>query len=112
MTTTAPALKASVLSILRRHVGRGQAIKGQEIAEQLELSYRMVRRCIAELEKEHPIASTTEPPYGFYIVETAEEAREYRRVLRSRGKEIFIRYARFKQSAGRLLDKVSQGRLL
>jgi hypothetical protein len=86
MTTT--DLKASVLAILRGHVGKRQAITGAELARLHGLrDDRSIREAIEELEMHVPIASSTNPPYGYYIVSTKEEAEDYRRVLRCRGEE-------------------------
>ncbi len=61
------------------------AVTQSELAEVLEIpDSRIVRTAIRELIAQgHPIASSTRPPYGYYLIGTPEEARLYVARLKS-----------------------------
>ena len=71
-------LEQTILEILQRHQGKAQAITVSELQGFVKVSTRRIRAVIATLVTEHriPIASTVHPPYGFYLITTAEEAKE------------------------------------
>lgn len=100
--------------IIREHRGRENAITGRSIAAQCGMKDdRQVRLAIRDLIKDGwPIASATEPPAGYYLVETLAEAEAYKAGLRSRLIEDAKRRRDFKVAAARMFDRVSQGRLI
>ena len=103
-----------VLNILLWHKGRHRAIKGVGIAHRLGQSDdRQVRLIIRQLiTLGYPIASAVTAPVGFFIVETKGEAQAYMQSLRSRLIEDALRRRDFGRSAGLMLDKVVQGKLV
>jgi len=106
-------LQDAVMRILSGHQGHAKAIKGSEIARLLNTDYRQVRQIISDLIDEgYPIASSVQKPFGYFLINDPEEAREYRESLRSRIIKLCIRLRGFKQSAGRKLDMVTQGKLI
>jgi len=102
-----------VKNILLQHRGRDKAIKGKEIAHFLGFrDDRQIRLVIRELITEgYPIASSVQSPYGYFLIESLEEAREYQQLLRDRLIEIALRRRDFKKGAGKKLDMVKQGSL-
>jgi len=107
-------LKTQVKEILLNHRGRGRAIKGQEIAQKLGFKDdRQVRLIIRDLIADGiPIASGTESPAGFYLVENKDEADIYMDDLRSRLKEIAIRRWQFRLAAKMSLEHFIQLKLI
>ena len=71
-------LERRVLAILEHHQGKERAITVSELQQVIGRSTRTIRAAIARLVTEHrvPIASTVHPPYGFYLITSAEEAKE------------------------------------
>ncbi|MDP3723939.1 MAG: hypothetical protein Q8R91_10695 [Candidatus Omnitrophota bacterium] len=71
-------LERRILDVLQHHQGKDQAITVSELQGLVRMSSRKIRATIARLVTEHriPIASTVHPPYGFYLITTAEEAKE------------------------------------
>lgn len=75
--------------------GSSEPIKAKVFAARLHISERMVRRLIRDLIAQgFLIASTMEPPYGYFIPQSEKEKRRYRNQLISRLRHI----------AGRLED--------
>jgi predicted DNA-binding transcriptional regulator YafY len=71
-------------------------VKAKILAEYLETSERMVRRLIRDLIAQgNPIASTMEPPYGYFLVKTEKERQRYSNQLKSRIREIARRLEDF-----------------
>ncbi|MAF43087.1 MAG: hypothetical protein CMI54_02810 [Parcubacteria group bacterium] len=105
-------MRDKVISILQH--GRDKAIRGSEIAHRLGCKNdRQVRLAIRALIAEgYPIASTTESPFGYFIVTDKQEAEVYAQTLRSRLIEDATRRRDFLRSAGRHLEKVTQGKLI
>ena len=114
MTPKTPNLPSQVKSILRSHRGRANPITGRELAGLLgQRDDRQVRLAIRQLiAAGEPIASATESPPGYYLVQTPTEAREYMAELRGRLKEDALRRRDFRRAAGFYLDRVTQGRLI
>lgn len=113
MSTTDLDLKSEVLAILVKHQGERNAIKGKELARLLGFrSDRTIRQAIEELEKQYPVAATTEPPYGYFIAETEEEKQKYQEVLKSRAIQNWERWHNFNRSAGLKLNEATQVRLI
>ena len=71
-------LERRILEILQDHRGKAKAITVDELQRMVVASSRKIRAVIAKLVTEHRIliASTVHPPYGFYLITTAEEAKE------------------------------------
>ncbi len=71
-------LERRILEILQHHRGRDQAITVSDLQRLVPISTRKIRATIATLvtERRVPIASTVHPPYGFFLITTAEEAKE------------------------------------
>lgn len=71
-------LEQTLLDILQHHRGKDQAITVSDLQHLVPVSTRKIRATIAKLvtERRVPIASTVHPPYGFFLITTAEEAKE------------------------------------
>ena len=94
-------LKAELKLILGRHEGRDKAITGKALAEMLgQRDDRAIRETIRELITDGlPVASATEPPYGYFLVMTKQEADNYAAGERSRLIEIALRRRDFRRAA-------------
>jgi hypothetical protein len=103
-----------LLTILQLHRGKARAITGKELAQVMGApDDRLVRKEIRELIAEgHPIASSTEKPYGYFLVDTPEEAEQYLRQLKSRLVEDAYRRRDFRKAAAKSLNKDKQLALL
>ena len=71
-------LDRRILEILQNHQGKAKAIRADELQRQVMASTRKIRAVTAKLvtERRLPVASTVNPPYGFYLITNAEEAKE------------------------------------
>ena len=71
-------IEQRLLDILQHHQGKDRAITVAELQRLVPVSTRKIRATIATLvtERRVPIASTVHPPYGFFLITTAEEAKE------------------------------------
>ena len=71
-------LEQRLLEILQHHQGKECAITVSELQRLVPISTRKIRATIATLvtERRVPIASTVHPPYGFFLITNAEEAKE------------------------------------
>jgi hypothetical protein len=80
------------------HRGQARAIEVAALASMTGLDERVVRRTVKHLIEQFgcPIASTTEPPYGYFVPSTLEEEERYYASLRSRGLSILGRAAAFR----------------
>ncbi len=106
-------MKQQLKSILLRHEGRVQAIKAQELAEIVQCDERKVRLIIRELIAEGlPVASGTEPPAGYFVVNTWQEASQYAQSIKGRLIEEAIRRRDFRRSAALYLKPAEQARML
>ncbi len=101
-------LQSAVLQQLRP--GRANAIPGSTLAQRLGQSDdREVRQEVMELIRQgYAIASSNKPPFGYYLIETRQEADEYMATLRSRVKEVCIRRAEFRLAVLKSLNKPKQ----
>jgi len=90
-----------LLTILQLHRGKARAIKGKKLAQLLgDTDDRLIRKEIRELIAEgHPIASSTEKPYGYFMAETPEEVEQYLKQLKNRLVEDAYRRRDFKKAA-------------
>jgi predicted DNA-binding transcriptional regulator YafY len=103
-----------LLAILQLHRGKQKAITGKDLAELLgEPNDRLIRREIRELiSAGNPIASSTEKPYGYFLVETQDEANDYLGSLKGRLVEDAYRRRDFKAASAKALNKEKQLALL
>lgn len=67
--------KNKVLEVVRQRLGKDNAIKVAELMEFVPLNDREIRRVVQHLvnEGKHPIGSTVNPPYGFYMIVSVED---------------------------------------
>jgi predicted DNA-binding transcriptional regulator YafY len=98
-----------LLTILQLHRGKRRAITGKELAQLLgDTDDRPIRKEIRRLIAEgHPIASSTEKPFGYFIADSIQEAEAYMLSLRSRLIEDALRRRDFKKAA-KSLNKEKQ----
>lgn len=98
-----------VLSLLEFHVGAARAIKVELIARHAEVPEREAREILKHLTEKHgvAIASLVQPPYGVYLVETAEELEDYCEQLKGRALSALRRMAILRrQHLGELLGQI------
>lgn len=112
-TATKTDLKMELRRILGQHIGRECTIPGRVLARMLGYrDDRIIRQVIRELIKDGlPVASTTKPPAGYFIVDSYREAREYADEEKSRLIEIALRRRDFRRAADCFLKPVEQGKL-
>ncbi len=72
-----------LLAVLTRHIGRGNGITVQVLAEQLGTTERQVRALVSELRMDGN-AICGHPRDGYYIADTPEELDETCQFLRNR----------------------------
>jgi DNA-binding Lrp family transcriptional regulator len=90
-----------VLDEVRRCRGRSQAMTARQLARMTGIREREVRSIIADLRRQgHAIGSAVNPPYGYFMPATFEEARECQAHLYSRMREIGITARAFEQAYG------------
>lgn len=66
-----------VYAVIEECRGRKRAMTARQIARFAGLNERCVRMVIADLRKEgYAVASAVNPPYGYYLPASLEEARE------------------------------------
>ena len=96
-------LRSKLLHYFRLHgTGRCHAITARRLVRWLTdgKGDRAIRLVIRDLITEgYPIASSVHPPYGYYLVETPEEAEDYRVNLRARIREDALRLRDFKRAS-------------
>jgi len=82
--------KKKILKYIRQRLGRDNAIKVEDLMRLIPLSDREIRRVVQHLVNEgnHPIGSTTNSPYGFYMIVNADDYLEAVRNLISRKTKI------------------------
>ena len=95
----------SVMNILRSHRGRDNAIKAPRLAQAAEITPRQLRSAIGHLIEFHHvrIGSTTKKPYGYFIIETYEDAQEACEQLRHRAMSCLKRMSILKRMTMREL---------
>lgn len=103
-----------LLTILQLSRGKAKAVTGKDLARIMgEPNDRLIRKEIRELIAQgYPIASSTEQPYGYFMVDTPEEAEQYLKQLKSRLVEDAYRRRDFKKAAAKALSKEKQLALL
>ncbi len=82
-----------VWSVLQNHGGRQGAIKQRFLAAHCGIPVRELQDVLKSLTEGHllPIASACSKPMGVFVIETAEEAKDYGAQLESRGISCFVR---------------------
>lgn len=107
-------LKVELRCILERHIGRDRAITGKGLARMLNhRDDRQIRLTIRELIKDGlPVASTTEPPAGYFLVSSWDEKRGYEDSIKGRLIEDALRRRDFRRAADCYLKPAEQRRLL
>jgi len=102
-----------LLTVLQLHRGKARAITGKELAQLMgEIDDRRIRKETRGLIAQgHPIASSTEKPYGYFMAETPQEVEQYLKQLKGRLVEDAYRRRDFKKAA-KALDKEKQLALL
>ena len=107
-------IKTELRATLQRHEGRDRAITGKELAKMLgHRDDREIRQVIRALIKDGlPVASTTRPPAGYFLVTSYEEAREYANSIKGRLIEDALRRRDFRRAADCHLKPAAQGRLI
>jgi hypothetical protein len=95
----------SVLKVLSSHAGRKNAIKAPVLAQAAGITPRQLRAVIEHLIEYHHarIGSTTQAPYGYFIIETAEDAEHACEQLRHRAMACLRRMAMLKKISMREL---------
>lgn len=80
----------TILKHIRQRLGRNNAIKVEELMKLIPLTDREIRRVIQYLVNEgnHPIGSTTQPPYGFFMIVSIEDYLEAVKNLANRNSKI------------------------
>lgn len=106
-------LKTRLRIILLRHEGKSRAITGQELASMVGYhDDRRIRLVIREIIAEGlPVASSTETPAGYFVVNTHQEAEQYAASIRSRLIEDAKRRRDFRRAADLYLMPAQQGKL-
>jgi hypothetical protein len=85
-----------LLEILRHHRGAARAIKGGELASRLKTSERNIKALVQNLAIPFavPIGSSRVPPFGYYLILTAEElyntTNNYKSEMRMLGRRIRV----------------------
>ena len=94
-------MNIQLLTILTQEaIGSDRPVRVARLAERLEISERQVRADALELiQAGHPIASSTRPPYGLFIVRTETEKTQYINQLRSRVVELWKRLRAFDRAS-------------
>lgn len=75
--------RSIVLTILERHIGRGNGISMRELEQQLDMLPRAIRQHISDLREDGKAVCGT-PADGYYIAATPEELEHTCDFLRSR----------------------------
>jgi hypothetical protein len=90
-----------VLDEVRRCRGRSQAMTARQLARVTGIREREVRAIIADLRRQgHAIGSAVNPPYGYFMPVTLDEARECQAQLWSRVGEVAATARAFDRAYG------------
>ena len=83
-------LEKRILEILKSHQGKQNAITASELNALTLAPSRRIRRAIASMVNTYhiPIASSVHFPYGFYLINSEDEARECLAQYYSRAREV------------------------
>lgn len=108
-----PTLEAQLKAIFRRHEGHEKAITSNMLHWLTGARDRQLRLAIRQLiTGGMPIASLNEPPYGYFLIATWQEAEYYARSLRERLIEDNKRRVDFLRAAERHMAPAEQGVLI
>ena len=82
-----------ILSVIKKHLGKENAIKVDDLMSIVPLNDREIRRVVQYLvnNKQYPIGSTTNSPYGFYIIVDIEDYLEAVKNLMNRKSKLVER---------------------
>lgn len=96
-------LAPRVLAVLRQARIDGRHITAADIARQMNYrDERKVRAVIEHLiEQGQTIAASNRDPFGYFLIESVEEAEVYERTLRSRAAKTLKRLANFRRGTER-----------
>lgn len=98
-----------VLGTLRFHKGKDRAITAKELVRYTGKEDRAIRIEIRGLIAQGiPVASSLKPPYGYYIANTIQEAKDYMQQLRNRLIEDALRRRDFKRAIAKSFDGAGQ----
>ncbi|MGB3341304.1 MAG: HTH domain-containing protein [bacterium] len=87
--------------------GSSQPIKTKVLAARLNTNERMIRRLIRDLIAQgFLIASSMEPPYGYFVPKSNKERERYSRQLKSRIREIAKRLEDFDRITARKIQQL------
>lgn len=103
-TNATSELKQEVKRLLK--FGKEHATTGKVLASRLNYKNdRLIRLAIRELiEDGVPVASSVQPPYGYYIADSPEDITEHLGELRHRALEILGRYQDLKLASRDILQ--------
>lgn len=85
-----------LLEILRHHRGAASAIQGRELAARLKTNERSIKALMKNLAEsfEVPIGASRVPPFGYYLILTAEElentSANYKNEIRSLARRVRV----------------------
>jgi len=107
-------LKLELKTILFKHVGRANAIKGESLARLFGFpDDRPIRKAIEELiDGGFPVCSSTESPAGYFFPASVDEARTYSKSLQKRAVRIFLRRRHIIKNTARFYEEARQGVLV
>jgi biotin operon repressor len=75
--------RAIVLTVLSRHIGRGNGIGGKQLATEAGVESRQVRKLVSELRREgHAVCA--HPKTGYYMAATADDVEHTYQFLTNR----------------------------
>lgn len=99
-------LPGKVLGVLVAARAEGKRMTAKQIARKLEYKDDRKIRIAAKLltKKGYPIAGSVKPPYGMFLAETAEQAREYILVERGRIGELYTSIKDFERAAAKSMN--------
>ncbi|MCJ7829345.1 MAG: hypothetical protein MUP81_06365 [Dehalococcoidia bacterium] len=98
-----------VLDTLKFHKGKDRAITAKELVRYTGKDDRAIRIEIRELIAQGiPVASNLKPPYGYYIANTIQEAKEYMQQLRNRLIQDALRRRDFKRAVAKSFNGSGQ----
>lgn len=82
-----------ILEVIKRHLGKENAIKVEDLMDIVPLNDREIRRVVQYLVnvKQYPIGSTTNSPYGFYMIINIEDYLEAVKNLSNRKSKLIER---------------------
>lgn len=82
-----------ILEVIKRHLGKDNAIKVEDLMDIVPLNNREIRRVVQYLVniKQYPIGSTTNSPYGYYMIVNIEDYLEAVKNLSNRKSKLIER---------------------